>query len=134
MKNILAIFVAVCLTVMVNGQTYTGELTTGSYTQRNARMEVRVSGSTCTLVMRHVKFAKLMPVKVDVEVKGLRCETDGANRKLKGNKIIPLNNGKPHEKYTICDFQGTVEGVTLEFDCRMGGKKVTFKGGKAADG
>ena len=127
-RRLLAFLSALVLTVAAGAQTYVGSLTTNSYTQKDATMVVTLRGTAATLEMRHVKFAKLMPVKVDVEVKGLNASTQSTGTTLNGDNIVPLSNGKPHKKYTIYKYAGKMSPTTLTFDCLMGEKKVSFKG------
>ena len=128
MKHLLLFFIALMVFVAAYGQTYIGELTTNGYTYKNAKMELIEKGTTITLTMRHVKFAKLMPVKVDVEVKGLTANRRQRAVLLNGNNIIPLSNGKPHANRTIHDFKGIADATTLTFECKMGDKRVSFSG------
>ena len=128
MKHLLLFFIALMVFVAAYGQTYIGELTTNGYTYKNAKMELSEKGATVTLMMRHVKFAKLMPVKVDVEVKGLTANKQQGVVSLNGNNIIPLSNGKPHANRTIHDFKGIADATILTFKCKMGDKRVSFSG------
>lgn len=128
MKHFLLFCSALVMFVAGCAQTYVGELTTNSYTYKNAKMELTEQGTTVTLLMKHVKFAKLMPVKVDVEVKGLTGNKQQGTLSIKGHNIVPLSNGKPHQKHTIYNFVGKMSPTMLTFDCLMGEKKVTFRG------
>lgn len=91
-------------------------------------MEIKTQGKTVTLEMRRVRFAKLMPVKVDVEVKGLKVKFQGNNRIVTGENIIPLNDGKPRKKHKITEFKGVANADRMAFECKMGDKKVSFTG------
>ena len=128
MRKFLGLIFALLLASVACSQTYVGELTTNSYTYKNATMVVSEQGGAVTLEMRHVKFAMLMPVKVDVEVKGLTGNKQQGTLSIKGHDIVPLSNGKPHKKYTIYNFTGKMSPTTLTFDCLMGEKKVSFRG------
>lgn len=128
MKQLALFLIALTMFVAAGAQTYIGELTTNGYTYKNAKMELSEKGATVTLMMRHVKFAKLMPIKVDVEVKGLTANRRQRVVSLNGNNIIPLSNGKPHANRTIHDFKGIADATTLTFECKMGDKHVSFSG------
>ena len=134
MKHIFSIVAALLIMAAAHGQSYVGTLTTNSYSQKEARMAVTVSGQRATLEMHRVKFAKLMPVKVDVEVRGLTATVQNTSSPqnsvttLKGDNIIPLSNGKPHKKHTIRNLKATATPTALTFECLMGDKHVSFKG------
>lgn len=128
MKYIFSIVTTLIIMTAVRGQNYVGTLTTNSYSQKEAHMVVTISGERATLEMCKVKFAKLMPVKVDVKVKELECRKEGGISRLRGDGIIPLSGGKPHANRTIHGFKGTATANKLTFECKMGDKHVTFSG------
>lgn len=104
---------------LVMGQTYVGSMTIGDYTRR----EVRVDLGHDYLLMRSVKFARMMPVKLDITFPQVR--RDG--KQLSGNNIVPTSEGKAYEKYRVRDLRGTVSD-TLRFSCLMGKKELHYEG------
>jgi hypothetical protein len=81
--------------------------------------------------MQRVKFAKLMPVRVDMAVSGLTAKQDAdGNLRLTGAGIIPTTCGRTYPKKTITDFHGTVRGSTLSATFTMSQKTVTYTGTK----
>ena len=133
-KHHLTLLSALLLTLCLHAQTYVGSLTTNSYTYKDATIVLTIHGSSATLLMHHVKFAKLMPVKVDVDIKNLHATKHGSSTTLTGDNIVPLSNGKPHKKYTIHNLQATSTPTSLSFRCLMGDKHISFKGQLAEKG
>ncbi|MBQ6045996.1 MAG: hypothetical protein IJL38_00035 [Bacteroidales bacterium] len=108
-------------------QTYVGTMKVGSYEQKEAKMELKTSPqNTTTLTMRHVKFAKLMPVYIDVDLAPVKVKGTA----IEGNGIVPVSKGKRQEKHTVHNLKGTTANGQLVFECMMGKHKVEFKGGR----
>lgn len=118
----LALF---CTGFDASAQTYVGTMTTGSYTQKAVEVKLtRTPQGETTMDIRHVKFARMMPVHVDVNIPSLRHE----GRSLKGDDIVPTTKGKRQEKRRVRQLDGTADADRLAFSCTMGGKPVSFKG------
>ena len=126
-KASMVAILLVCLALCASAQTYVGTMTTGSYTQKN--VEVRLAQSPLGEVamdIKHVKFARLMPVHVDVNIPSLKLE----GKSLKGNNIVPTTKGKRQEKRRVKQLSGTADAERLAFTCTMGDKPVSFKGNR----
>lgn len=110
-----------------SAQTYVGTMTSGNYTQSSVEVRLtRQPQGSATIDMRHVKFARMMPVHVDVTIPSLKV--DGAS--LQGDDIVPTTKGKRKEKRRVRQLTGSVDGDRLTFTCTMGGKPVSFSGKK----
>lgn len=110
----------------LRAQTYVGTMTIGDYERIGVTVSItpgREAG-TVLVTMYRVKFAKMMPVKVDLTLYPI---TKNGNR-LVGNNITPVYKDKRYEKHMVRDLFGTVEADSLQFGCQMGKKQLTFNG------
>lgn len=105
-KKIILTLTLLFLTLAATAQSYVGTMEIDGYTRNNVDIRLaRTQQGTIVLYMYNVKFARLMPVKVDMETPGLTL----ANGRLQGNGIVPTTKGKPYEKYRITRFNGTAD-------------------------
>lgn len=99
------------------------------YTQRDVEVDYELYGDDkLNFVMYNVKFAKGMPLKLDMVVEGVSyTEEDGAYT-LSGEGIVPYAMGGPFEKFTLTRLVGTITDnkMTLSFLC--GEYPVTYEG------
>ena len=124
----MPIFALLLFWTVADAQTFTGTMTVGDYTRENTKVRLQQkTDGTITLTMYHVKFARMMPVTLDISLSPL-VPADGL---LKGNDIVPISGGKPYEKYTVRDFTGKTSGGKFSFSCMMGGRKLVFNGSSA---
>ena len=105
-KKIILTLALLFLTLAATAQSYVGTMEIDGYTRNNVDIRLaRTQQGTIVLYMYNVKFARLMPVKVDMETPGLTL----ADGRLQGNGIVPTTKGKPYEKYRITRFNGTAD-------------------------
>ncbi len=105
-KKIILTLALLFLTLAATAQSYVGTMEIDGYTRNNVDIRLaRTQQGTIVLYMYNVKFARLMPVKVDMEIPGLTL----ADGRLQGNGIVPTTKGKPYEKYRITRFNGTAD-------------------------
>jgi hypothetical protein len=105
-KKIILTLTLLFLTLAATAQSYVGTMEIDGYTRNNVDIRLaRTQQGTIVLYMYNVKFARLMPVKVDMETPGLTL----ADGRLQGNGIVPTTKGKPYEKYRITRFNGTAD-------------------------
>jgi hypothetical protein len=105
-KKIILTLTLLFLTLAATAQSYVGTMEINGYTRNNVDIRLaRTQQGTIVLYMYNVKFARLMPVKVDMETPGLTL----ADGRLQGNGIVPTTKGKPYEKYRITRFNGTAD-------------------------
>ena len=117
-----------------------GRLTVGSYTQDNVGISVTVvSDSTVDVFFDNVKFAALMPVKVDINVKGIPSMKSGEVLTFSAVEIDPYMNKEPEPQpeYRFATFRGVVKGNELVLEAKMSddlksssraGKEFRFNG------
>lgn len=101
------------------------------YTQRNVEVDYEFYGADkLNFVMYNVKFAKGMPLKLDMVVEGVSYTEEDGVYILSGEGIVPYAIGGPFEKYTLTRLVGTIsdDNITLSFLC--GEYPVTYEGVK----
>jgi len=123
-KNLLFIFLVV-LGLGASGQTYVGTMQFDNYMQRDVTVRLsKTAQGEVQMTLYHVKFARMMPVRVDVTIPGLNL--DGS--RLTGDNKVPVSKKKTYDKYMVRRFVGTADVEQLDCSCMMGNKKLTFKG------
>ena len=124
-KKTLLALAMVLMGLAAGAQSYVGTMEVNGYTRKD--VEVRLSKTPqgeVVLKMFRVKFARLMPVKVDVDIPGVTLK-EGT---LKGDGITPTSDGKPYEKYRVTKLNGKADSQQITFTCMMGDKPVRFSG------
>ena len=110
-----------------------GRLTVGSYTQDNVGISVTVvSDSTVDVFFNDVKFAALMPVKVDINVKGVPFTKYGDALSFSAIDIDPYMNKEPdpQPEYRFSTISGVVEGNELLLEAKMSEHLKPSRAGK----
>ena len=92
---------------------------------RNVRVELDPSGR---LTLFDVKFARLMPVRVDVVIPHVQQRKQGAQTLLSGDGIVPMVNRKSHPDRIVKKLHGHADKQSLSFSCLLGGKALRFEG------
>ena len=128
MKRILTLIILVLCAFCAQAQTFIGTMTVDSYTRKNVTVKLQATSSseTCSITLYDVKFSLLMPVTVNVTIKPIT----NTNGQITGNNIVPTNDGKRYEKYTVRQLKGTVSNTNLQFSCQMVSKRMTYEGKK----
>ena len=126
-RNFTLLILALC-SFCAQAQTFIGTMTVDSYTRKNVTVKLQASSysETCSITLYDVKFSLLMPVTVDVTIKPIT----NTNGQITGNNIVPTNDGKRYEKYTVRQLKGTVSNTKLQFSCQMGNKRLSYEGKK----
>ena len=100
------------------------------YHQSNVKATYEISAEgKLNFVMYSVKFAKGMPIKLNMNVDGVDIVEEDGQYTLSGNDIVPyVKKLGPFEKFTITNLTGTLteESFSLEFLC--GEYPVTYNG------
>ena len=105
---------------------YMGTMRMGSgYALENVRVSMDEKGS---ITLYHVKFARLMPVRVDVVIPHVKKWKDGERTILSGDNIIPTVKGKPYPSRTITKLHGQVDVQFITFRCLFGDKEMQYSG------
>ena len=106
-------------------QTYVGTMTVDGYRRENVKVTLKKTDKEgIVLTMYRVKFARLMPVKIDFDIPRMKLE----NGRLTADGVVPVSDGKRYEKYTIRNLDGTADSKQLSFTCKMGDKPFSFTG------
>lgn len=126
-RNFTLLILALC-SFCAQAQTFIGTMTVDSYTRKNVTVKLQATSSseTCSITLYDVKFSLLMPVTVNVTIKPIT----NTNGQITGNNIVPTNDGKQYEKYTVRQLKGTVSSTKLQFSCQMGSKRLSYEGKK----
>lgn len=111
-------------------QTYVGTMTVDGYRRENVKVKLKKTEKEgLVLTMYRVKFARLMPVKIDFDIPQMKLE----NGRLTADGVVPVSKGKRYEKYTIHNLSGAVSDDKLIFYCKMGDKPFSFSGKRQDD-
>lgn len=130
MKRVITLLFALMLGMALQAQTFVGNMSIATFQQKNITCTLKVDAQgRGTLVMQRVKFAKMMPVRVDMSIASLTVKKDrDGNLTLTGTDIVPTAGEKSYPKKTVTNFHGTLRGGTLTANFTMSEKKVTFTG------
>lgn len=130
-KGIIYVLLLV-LGFCVNAQTtrYKGTMVVGSYTRHDVVLELKENGNKAEGTIFNTKFAWLMPVKVDAQMRGLNRTVQGDKVFISGNNLVPYVKNQPKEKYMITHFNGVKTKDTFNITTYFGKKKVTYNGKK----
>ena len=146
-KEILLLFFAVVLVSCVDNSTtfpddadgvYYGNLTVGDYTERVGISVTETSDSTVDVFFNDVKFAKAMPLRIDITVKGVSARKAGEVLSFAAVDVDPYMNREkePQPEYRFATISGAVDGDELVLEARMAdnlkpsraGKRFSFRG------
>lgn len=120
---ILLCFLAFCL--CATAQTYIGTMTVDGYKRENVKVMLKKTDKDgVVLSMYDVKFARMMPVKIDFDIPQMKM----SGSRLTADGVVPVSKGKRYEKYAIHRLDGTADSKELSFSCTMGDKPFSFKG------
>lgn len=123
-KRLAVLFLGLLLSMVVCATEYIGTMQMASgHTLDDVRVSIDEKGC---LTMYRVKFARLMPLRVDVVISPVKQE----NGKLSGDNIIPTVNNKPYPDKVVTKLKGTVSSNSISFSCLFGGKGMQYKGQK----
>lgn len=150
MKNIIKILILsvafVFSSCVDNGTTfpdetdgvYYGDLAVGDYTERVGISVTETSDSTVDVFFDNVKFAKAMPVRIDITVKGVASRMTDDMLSFLATDIDPYVNKepKPQPAYSFAEIVGTVKDKELVLSAKMSddlkpsraGKRFSFRG------
>ena len=121
MKN-LSLITALFLCLTVSAAEYVGSMRMASgYTLEDVRVSIDEQGN---LTLYRVKFARMMPVRLDVTIPQLSCD----NEHITGDSIIPLISDKPKPDRIITNLHGTADKQSLDCTCLIGGNEMHYTG------
>ena len=108
--------------VSVTGTEYVGTMRMESgYTLEDVRVTIDDAG---TIILYRVKFARMMPLRVDVVIPGVEQQ----DQQLSAEQIIPMVDDKQHPDRMITNLRGTADSRTIDFRCLFGGKEMHYRG------
>lgn len=110
---------------------YRGKLTVGDYT-RDAGISITENGdSTVDIFFDNVKFAALMPVKIDITLKDIPCSS-GEVLSFSAENVDPYINKEtvPQPGYRFSRVEGTVTGNELLLSAKMASGLAAYVAGK----
>lgn len=124
-KKIILTLTMALMAMVATAQSYVGTMEVNGYTRKEVVVQfAKTQQGELVLKMFNVKFARLMPVKVDVDIPGITLN----GSRLQGNNIIPSSKGKPYERYRVTKLDGKADSQQISFTCMMGDKPVKFSG------
>lgn len=110
---------------MGDSDEYVGTMTVDGYTRKEVKVTLKKSEKEgIVLTMYRVKFARMMPVKIDFDIPQMKIE----GSRLTADGVVPVSKGKRYEKYTIHHLDGKADSKEISFSCTMGDKPFSFKG------
>ena len=147
-KIVLSLFVLFSLLSCVDNSStfpadaegvFYGNLTVGEFTERAGISVTETSDSTVEVFFDNVRFAKGMPVRIDITVKGVPSQRNGEILSFLATDIDPYVNrkAKPDTIYRFAILKGVIEGDELLLTAKMddnspkkslAGKDFSFKG------
>ncbi|MBO7290861.1 MAG: hypothetical protein J6U62_05310 [Bacteroidaceae bacterium] len=117
---------------------YYGDLTVGDYTDRVGISVTETSDSTVDVFFDNVKFAKAMPLRIDITVKSIPSRKVGGVLSFSVENVDPYMNREvePQPEYRFATISGVIEGDELTLVAKMAddlkgsraGKEFSFKG------
>ena len=115
-----------------------GSLTVGDYTERTGISVTETSDTTVDVFFDNVKFAKAMPLRIDITVKGVPSRRIGGVLSFSAVDIDPYMNREkePQPEYRFATIRGAAEEGELVLVAKMAddlkgsraGKEFSFKG------
>jgi hypothetical protein len=93
----------------------------GGFTLKEVHVTLDAQGN---LTMHNVKFALLMPVRVDVLIPKVKRKND----RLTCEIATPYVDDKPQPKRVVTNLHGTITPQILSFSCQFGGKQMHYQG------
>lgn len=100
------------------------------YTQEDVEVDFEIKDGKLNFVMYQVKFAKGMPLKLDMVVEGADYVDNDGSYTISGDGIVPYAMGGPFEKFTITKLNGTITDTEFEMEFMCGEYPVTYEGTK----
>ena len=116
-----------------------GDLIVDDYTDKHVGISVtRCPDCTVDIFFNDVKFATMMPVRIDITVKGVPANENEDVISFTALDIDPYVNkeANPQSEYRFAEISGTVMGKELVLSARMAdnlkpsraGKRFSFRG------
>ena len=100
-----------------SGTVITNEGKKDEFTQKNIKVQISKSDDDnyLEIKMLRIKFAKAMPVTIDMLLQDIKLTKDGESYTFSEDKIIPFTLGAYHERHTVYDLEGRLTENKLSF-------------------
>ncbi len=94
-----------------------------SFTDKDIKVELTFNGTdkTADMLIKEVKFAEAMPLRLDMAVKGISYTVAGSKITIAGDNIVPEAMGGPFEMYKITGLSGEISESGISFTMTCGG-------------
>lgn len=120
--------------------TYTGTMTvTGSDESSFSLENVPViltentDKSTVSILMKNVKFAKAMPVTIDMTLKNIPYRLENNSTALACKAVIPEAMQGPFPGYTMTDLSGSFDNTSFTISMTCVDSKINYTGTASTD-
>lgn len=99
------------------------------FTKENVRTRVVLTDDqTLDIYMYDVKFATMMPVTIDMLIRGVSYSQEGNRICFCGDSIVPTAGNKPYEKYIVTDLKGFVSADSICLSNNYGDTPAQYEG------
>lgn len=100
------------------------------YVMRDVAVDVSwdKSGNTALVTLHHVKFSRMMPVRLTIQVPQVKVTPIAGGFQLSGDNIVPLKGGSPYPQRMVRRLQGTVKGSKLSLHLTIGTAPIHYEG------
>ena len=99
------------------------------FEKSGVEVDYELKDGLLNFVMYKVKFAKAMPITLDMVVEGADyTEALDGTLTLSGDGLVPYAMGGPFEKYTITQLEGEITDKTMSLSFMCGEYPVTYTG------
>ena len=125
-KILLLLIVSLLICLSAGAADFVGTMRLSSgYTLSDVRVTLDEQGN---ITLHRVKFARMMPVRVDVLIPEVKCQQVNGQTTLSGDSIVPMVGSKPHPDRLVTNLQGQADARTIIFRCTMGGRELEYEG------
>lgn len=99
------------------------------FTKENVRTKIMLADDgLLDIYMFDVKFAELMPVTIDMVIRGVAYNKTADEIRFYGDSIVPTAGNKPYEKYIVTDLQGYITADSLCLSNKYGDTPSIYAG------
>lgn len=100
------------------------------YVMTNVAVDVAwdKSGNTAIVTLQRVKFSRMMPVRLTIQVPHVKVSPNAGGWQLSGSDIIPFKGGSPYPQRMVKRLQGTIKGNKLNLQLTIGTAPIHYEG------
>lgn len=89
--------------------------------------EANSHGET-TIHLHKVKFSKMMPVRLNIDIPHVKVTRNGSIQSFQGNDIVPQKGGKPYHSRIVKNLTGTLDRNRLKLALTIGDAPIRYDG------